>query len=326
VEGEDPVFRSILLTTDGAPLSRVAVAHAARLVDHRAGTIRILHVAVDAHRGAAEAEVEAIRRALVASGVASVETHTREGAPGDTIVDEARACGADVVAMATHGRSGLARTLMGSVADHVLRELRGVPVLLVRPTREDARRFADDAWATIPETRIGPADRPYRSVLVPLDGSDFAMSVLPLVAHAIDRANTAVDLLLVLDALPHAPDAAASRSEPAEEVAPQTAASFGDREAAAWLEEARRRLEVARARLAADGVRRVDTVIRDGIPEEVIADYANRRAPELVVMATHGRSGVARTLLGSVPDSVLRHLEGRPLLLLRPGAVAASPR
>jgi nucleotide-binding universal stress UspA family protein len=113
-----------------------------------------------------------------------------------------------------------------------------------------------------------------------------------------------------IDLLPPAPASAAS--------APEGSGSFGDREAHAWLERGRARIDAARKDLEAAGAQHVGVLVRGGIPERVIVDFVGRHEPELVAMASHGRSGLARTLLGSVPDYVLHHLEGIPILLVRP--------
>jgi nucleotide-binding universal stress UspA family protein len=337
------VFRSVLLTTDGSPLSRAAVPHALRLVDRRAGVIRVVHVAQSppdlpgqavplasgeggraplttaanaAMHAAGHAHVDAIRSALKAAGASHVDVAVLDGEPGTAIVADARASHAEVVVMATHGRSGLARTLVGSVADHVLRELGDIPLALVRPTRDDEAAFKRDDWAARGVERIHSGPGGFQHVLVPIDGSELAMAVLPHVTRAIDPATTAVDLLMVIGALPvdaSAPPTAAGGRRPPEE--PE---SFGDREGRAWIERGRTRLDVARERIEAAGARRVDALIRDGIPEQVIVEYAVRRGADLVAMATHGRSGITRTLLGSVPDYVVRHLAGTPILLIRP--------
>ena len=91
---------------------------------------------VAAQRKAAEEHLAEARRTLEASGLRNVETAILSGIPGDTIVREVQERGNDVVLMGTHGRSGLRRTVLGSVADYVLRHLDGVPVVLVHAIEE----------------------------------------------------------------------------------------------------------------------------------------------------------------------------------------------
>jgi len=72
---------------------------------------------------------------------ARVETSVRRGDPPDEIIAGARAAGADLIAMSTHGRSGLGRLVFGSVAEAVLRQA-GIPVFLLRATEADVRKRA----------------------------------------------------------------------------------------------------------------------------------------------------------------------------------------
>ena len=62
----------------------------------------------------------------------------------------------------------------------------------------------------------------------------------------------------------------------------------------------------------------VTTEVREGRPGDQIVEFVEERATALVVMATHGRTGFRRTVLGSVADHVLRHLGEVPLLLVHP--------
>ncbi len=86
--------------------------------------------AAEAERGAAQQYLEHLHRRLAEQGL-TVETLLVEGVPSETIVEHARRHGFDLIAMSTHGRSGLQRLVLGSVADHVVRHAH-TPVLLVR--------------------------------------------------------------------------------------------------------------------------------------------------------------------------------------------------
>src|ERR1051326_3917222 len=89
-----------------------------------------------------------------------VETTIPWGEPTDEILEQVRSARADLVVMATHGRSGLGRWLYGSVADEVLRRA-SVPIFLVPPG-------SYEPWS---------ADRAPR-ILVPLDGSQLSQAAL----------------------------------------------------------------------------------------------------------------------------------------------------
>jgi len=93
----------------------------------------LLNSVIDAQRSAAEQHLESARANLNARGIENVDTVILEGVPGEAIVQAVLDRRCDLVVMGTHGRSGITRTVLGSVADHVVRHLRGVPVLLIHP-------------------------------------------------------------------------------------------------------------------------------------------------------------------------------------------------
>ena len=86
--------------------------------------------AVKAERESARAYLEGVAERLKAEKI-RVQVGVVEGTAGDAIVDYGHRHGMDIIAMSTHGRSGLLRLVYGSVADHVLRHA-GTPVLLIR--------------------------------------------------------------------------------------------------------------------------------------------------------------------------------------------------
>jgi nucleotide-binding universal stress UspA family protein len=164
------VYRKALLPIDGSELSAAAIAEAARLLTPGEGEVLAIEVVdtvsrilsqttpagfalngvglspdvvqqvVRGQHATAEEDLARARELLARAGVTRVTTRVVEGAPGAAIVDAAHAEGCEVVVMATHGRSGLSRTVLGSVADHVVRHLRGIPVLLIHPEGEAADR------------------------------------------------------------------------------------------------------------------------------------------------------------------------------------------
>jgi nucleotide-binding universal stress UspA family protein len=92
--------------------------------------------AAEAERKEAMSYLEGVVRRLKAGNV-SARWEVIEGIAGDVIVEYAHREGVDLIAMSTHGRSGLVRLVYGSVADHVLRHA-GTPVLLVRSRKAKA--------------------------------------------------------------------------------------------------------------------------------------------------------------------------------------------
>ncbi len=159
------MFSKILLPLDGSDLAREALDDAtvlaqktgaevvlvqvvdseAQLISQVSGmaiepmmgevTVDAARSAVAAQRAGAEKNLAGAKASLEAAGV-KVTTVIREGNPGDQIVKTADEHGCDVVVMATHGRTGFRRAILGSVADHVARNTENASVLLVHPKKD----------------------------------------------------------------------------------------------------------------------------------------------------------------------------------------------
>lgn len=153
----------------------------------------------------------------------------------------------------------------------------------------------------------------YKRIVVPLDGSELAEGVLRHASALARRFQGELLLLQVIEPLSKAvAETMPTAIEPSGAAAVVTVRAAEekhqrDREAAvAYLQAVRRRLR---------GVR-VSTEVIEGTPGEAIVAFARRRRADIVAMCTHGRSGLARLVYGSVADHVLRH-SATPLLLVR---------
>jgi nucleotide-binding universal stress UspA family protein len=138
-EAEIPEVRRVLVCTDLSALSNRAVPHGYALLGHREGEVFLLHVLAAKAAGDLEGERSVVAQllALVPQGARAGVTATRTEIAysedvASTICEVGERVGADVICLASHGRSGVARTLVGSVAESVLRHSRR-PVLVVRP-------------------------------------------------------------------------------------------------------------------------------------------------------------------------------------------------
>ena len=206
----------------------------------------------------------------------------RFGSPAPEIISVAADLPWPVIIMITHSHGGFGRLLFGSVADAVLRGVH-VPVLLIRSG-----------------TAVGRA--PIESILVPLDGTDYAEEALPY-ATALARVFDA-DLWLV-------------------RVADTTAVSEDPVSAMALWEERRRMVQESDTYLNAQAERLGDEGIRShprplaGFVEDEILAYEREAAADLVVIATHGRSGLRRLGFRSLAERILR-LGTSPVLMVRP--------
>jgi nucleotide-binding universal stress UspA family protein len=286
---EVAMYNRILVPLDGSEVAEAALPRAEALARLAPSTLYLLRAAPPEEELAAATYLETVAARLRARDLV-VETLPVPGEPAAMIVWEAVQRHADVIVMSTHGRSGRGRGVLGSVADQVLHRT-ARPVLLVQ---------ADESPA-------GPW--PCR-ILVPLDGSELAEDAL---VHARALAGGGGEILLYEAIAPTTPgDAPRAENAIAQEMLAETQA------------DAERYLDTVAAAPRAAGYR-VRTAAEHGRPVERIVSYARQEQVDLIVISSHGRSGVARWLLGSVADELVR-LGPAPLLLLRPLiAVAERP-
>ena len=237
-------------------------------------------------RAHAEAYLDSKARELSDHGL-QVSTEVSIGSPAEMIIEAASEEGASLIAMATHGYSGIKRWALGSVTDRVV-HASSIPVFVAHG-----------------EPQAAGAAPTLRRVLVPLDGSQFAEQALPL---AVDLARSAGAELLLLKAIETrgAPELHSfGRSLPEMEGLLMKL----QREALAKLEQ--------RARHLREEGLAVRTLALVGDAAEMIVDQAHEQQADLIVMATHGYSGLQRWTLGSIADKAL-HASRTPLLLVRP--------
>ncbi|HXX94140.1 MAG TPA: universal stress protein [Planctomycetota bacterium] len=192
------------------------------------------------------------------------ETKCEWGRPAREILWLGKGVRFDLIAMSTHGRTGLRRTLMGSVTEEVLRHAE-IPLLINRPG-----------------TRPGS----WEQILACLDGSKLAEQILPD-AQRLAR-MTGGHLHLIQAARP--------------------ATLVGAEEGGVYL-PAENPLPYLRSvceRLEAPGIP-ASPVVKEGPPAAVICRSAEEVGAGLIMMATHGRTGLGRFFLGSTAEEVLRH-------------------
>jgi nucleotide-binding universal stress UspA family protein len=254
---------TVLVPLDGSPFAARALPYARAIADGQDGRVLALHIPPARGRAAAAAAADVVLRAAAAA--------------------------ADLIVMATHGRSALGRWVHGSASDAVARRA-SVPVLLVPPGCPE--RWADD---------------PFPRVLVPLDGSAFAEAALEP-ATALARVLGAA-LLLLRVVPPPAYDSAL--------VWVPVGANL-----LARMDEAQHYVDGVAYALRSAG-QAAATCVAFGEPATAIADVASARGVRAVAMATHGRVGWRRLLRGSVATSTLLEAP-RPVLLVRPAGPVAS--
>lgn len=288
-----PTIESILVPTDGSEGARIGARRGINLAATTGADLHILSVVNDREiepslrtlnptdwtereellEKESERAVDTVARLARTHLSGRVTTAVEWGLPFRTISDYADTHDVDLIVIGTHGRTGLERVLLGSVAEKTLRTA-SVPVVAVPPNADVAE--LDDAT--------------YENVLLPTDGSE--------------GAEVAVDwglaLANVYDATVHTVYSInTSRFAGIEEMA-----EIHD----ALEETGRDALKTVRERARAAGASIVGN-IGSGPAARMILSYSEEHDIDLIVMGTHGRSGVKRYLLGSVTEAVVRNAD-----------------
>lgn len=287
------MIKTILIPLDGSSLAERAIPYAVRLAHAGGGRLVLFHATPD-HDQLARSEAEL---AVIASLGQHVETLRRlgveaaswtvHGPPGAAIRSVVREHHVDLIVMSTHGRGGIGRMLYGSVADQVIREA-AVPVLLVSPA-------CDRRWEE---------GKPLR-IMVPLDGSHASEAALAPARDLGQALNAELWLVRAVEE----PFEQSLRYGP-------NGVPFVIQAGGSDLDEALRYLETVAGRFGTS-FSSIDVFADVGRAARVIAEAARREDIDLIVMATHGRTGLARLALGSVATTVLQHAPV-PVMLVRP--------
>jgi nucleotide-binding universal stress UspA family protein len=311
-----PVVRSplttihrILYATDLSPTSEPAWDEAKRLGRLFNAEILLLHVVapppvfpaegylppqafeelLGSARRDAQDGFDRLLGSVVGSGL-KIRIRLEEGPPAQRILDVVTQEAADLLVVGTHGRTGLQRVILGSVADRMVRQAT-CPVLTVRPTPGSGPR------------------REIRRICYATDFSPTARAAWPWVVAIADATGAEVDLVHVTF------EPVADRHLSAEAIGrmAQLLHDHGRIEAERFLE---------RSTLPRE---RVHVRLPHGVPGEQIVRRAQEQAADLVVMGTHGWSGVVRWMLGSVAHHVVQTAPC-PVLTIAPASVREEAR
>lgn len=306
------MYRRIMVPLDGSSLGEYALPLALGLARRAGATVDLVHVCTvigpNTLGGNLDAPVLGVSRreqmhkyadvylrqlagSLSARWEVTISATVLDGLVADRLYDRAIASAADLVVMTTHGYGSLARAWMGSVADKLVRRL-PLPILLARP-RESAPAVLEEAH-----------ERLFEHVLIPLDGSALAEEILaPAIAlGTLTNADYTLVQAIEMPTLGYAPAA--------------QAVALDQRVLEQWRAESQGYLESVATRVRVHGSA-VRTHVTIGPPAIAIMDYAREQSADLIALSTHGRGGLARLLLGSVADKVVRGADV-PILLQRP--------
>jgi nucleotide-binding universal stress UspA family protein len=312
------MFKRILLPLDGSTRAESAIPIAARIAQASGGSVILLQVAdipidiesekksvgIQAWEGFASVRsyLEGVAKSDALVG-AKTETQALTGAVAPSILSAVQSLQADLVVLCSHGFTGLKRWTLGSVT-HKLVPHSPVPVLVLRD------------GGPVPATA---AQHPMRA-FVPLDGSLLSESALEpaaqLVAALAPPTQRALQLIRVVD-IPSSHSKFSTISDLQYDAEMRVEA---EREDEKYLDAVARRF--AEGELAKYHLSVATTVVLDPDVAEAIVQAAEQAEGtelsgyNLIVMATHGRGGLQRWMLGSVAERVL-HSTKLPLMVVQ---------
>jgi nucleotide-binding universal stress UspA family protein len=306
-KGRGDMLHTILVPLDGSTVAEQGLTSACRLATETRATLSLVrgvpYFTLDPRDREAAREARsylgAMQDKLTAEGF-TVRTEVVPSDPVSAILFAADMQEVDLISICTHGTSGLRHALVGSVAEAVLRRS-DKPILITRA-------MEDPFMQPI---------APYRSILVPLDGTPFAEAALNYLA--LEHIGDQAEVILLQAVAPVIPA--------------YVPGLMGDGAAQLYIDadgETQKRLLGAKAYLQSLGV----AMHREGAwrahatlgsaGQEILATAKSEHA-DMIVLVTHGRHGLERLLYGSVASELLHHTEVPILILPAEQAHATGP-
>ena len=300
-------FKNILVTTDLSENGQAALPFAVAMAQHHQAKLHLLYVEdldviyltdrmislpqlewTSEERKKHEHQVkESLVRELKERDHVEIVPYFKEGDPSEVIVETAREVNADCIVMSSHGRSGLSRVLFGSVTEDVLRHS-PCPVLCVK-----AHGLANASESA--------------PILMPTDLSNESLESLPFAAALAKQQGAKLHVLLVLE----------DKLQISNDASPKVE----------WLVREHRQMEQKLQEFAAQ-LRKTEELdvaphLLHGMPANLILSFAAEIKAGCIVIASHGRSGLKRLLVGSVAEEVIRNSKC-PVLAIRNGLAQAA--
>lgn len=288
-------IQNILLARDFSQVSDQALRYALDLARRTDSTLHVFYAQVlhedpfsSSETPEPATDLKAIRDRLTigddgkplseGEDVEIVEAVERDVAAGPAILNYADVHDIDLIVLGTHGRRGIRRVLLGSVAEEVVRRAEQ-PVFTVRGVLDER---------PVPDLQI---DR----ILVPVDFSDFSREALRYAREWTTLYDASIDVLHVVEEKLH-PAFYVGGVQSIYDVEPDI-----ENKATKKLEQFVQNTPGPDATIR--------THITFGNPAHGIADFVEEEGTDLVAMSTHGQTGLQRFLLGSVAEKVVRHVE-----------------
>jgi nucleotide-binding universal stress UspA family protein len=281
----------VLIPLDGSPLAEQSLRYVGELKRFDGADLMLVSVVDESEDFGALTSKEAsdrefnvltsylndVSRDIQLQLKVNVSTKVVRGTPAHCILTEAKEYQPDLIMISTHGRSGLSRWRFGSVADKVIRGAEN-NVLVIGP-----KAVEPSDW------RNEDPRPPFRTLLVPLDGSALAEEALPLAKRCAETLDSQLHLVRVVP-IPTTDSVAGHGA-----YTPDLLDGI--------VEGAKTYLSTAADRLKSAIDTKTDVLIGQAAAQ--LVDYVASNDVDLVIMTSHGRSGILRTALGSVTDRLL---------------------
>jgi nucleotide-binding universal stress UspA family protein len=286
------MIKTVLVPLDGSDLAEQALGYALPIAKKHDATLHFVFVI----RKDADASDDDDARQYLSTIIDQVDheskTHVRFGSPADEIIETADELEDPLIVMTTHGRTGIGRWIYGSVADKVV-HASDAPVLLLR---SGAGRVSGES---------------IERIMAPVDGSAYSEAALNFAKsmsatfgaelHVVRVAETA-SLYSSLGYETYAPGAGQPMSDVVEYM----------------VNETHKYISGVTKELKGQGYDAQGAVL-EGFAGEELLGYEKKIEPQLVVMATRGRSGFDRFIFGSVAERILKS-GTTPVLMVKPTA------
>jgi nucleotide-binding universal stress UspA family protein len=284
------MWEKILVTLDGSDLAELALPYAEELAAAFGSEVLLLYVSEPAesqYRHMHQLYIEDVAGQLK-GGVKKVTPVILDGTPAKEIIDYAEKNKVSLIIMASHGRSGIMPWAAGSVANKVLHSA-SMPLLLVRAARPPKRAKGKHIL---------------NRVLLPLDGSEAGEAAMPYVQELMNRLGAEAILFGVVPPGKHIRTVGGLDYV----LYPEQDLKQVKTEAREYLDKVYQQLKGEKGRV------RVELKAGD-IAREII-DYAKRTRASLIAISSHGHSGIAKWVFGSIAHKIVQASDV-PVLVVR---------
>ena len=303
IPARQPTLQRVLATTDFSDESQSGVRYAVAFAHKLGATVALLHVIEPPSRMAGMEAVPLTRDQSEWAALAGVQlkklaqrestkdlrltTRLRTGKPFHEICADAAQCAADLIVISTHGYTGVQRVLLGSTAERVVRHA-PCPVLTVRPPLTPARN------RKTPRFRL-------RRILVPIDFSKLSQAAVPWATSLAAQFDAEIVLFHVVEKFP---------------IDYLLGGELLNHTMVPLMKQSEDDLEGMATGLSKSTGSNLSAVVREGKPFEEICRAAETLRVDLIVLTTHGYTGLKHVWLGSTAERVVRHAPC-PVLVVR---------